>query len=189
MLTETAAPSIGQSQIDELADHLKLSTGFGSDAEDELEGSLRGAVAHLEARLGLALFQRNFIWRGGVGPDGTATAPIAPVSAITSIDRILTDGSSEAIDVALWSLDQRPLRTRFCADKYYRDQLDIAFTAGFGPAWTDTPADLRRAALMLAAHFFENRHATASGIEILPLGVKELIAPWRRVRVGFGGKS
>lgn len=189
MLTETAAPLIGQSLIDELADHLKLSTGFGSDAEDELEGSLRAAIAHLEARLGLALVQRNFIWRGGVGPDGSATAPIAPVSVITSIDRILADGSNAAINVATWSLDQRPLRTRFCADKYYRDQLDIVFTAGFGADWTDTPADLRRAVLMLAAHFFENRHATASGIEILPLGVKELIAPWRRARVGFGGAS
>ena len=70
MLTETAAPLVGQSLIDELADHLKLSTGFGSDAEDELEGSLRAAIAHLEARLGLALIQRNFIWRGGVGADG-----------------------------------------------------------------------------------------------------------------------
>lgn len=189
MLTETAAPPIGQSLIDELADHLKLSTGFGSDAEAELEGSLRAAVAHLEARLGLALIQRNFIWRGGVGADGSATAPIGPVSVITSIDRVLADGTTEAIDVNSWSLDQRPLRTRFCADKYYRDQLDIAFTAGFGVDWTDTPADLRRAALMLAAHFFENRHATASGIEILPLGVKDLIAPWRRVRIGFGGKS
>lgn len=189
MLTETAAPPIGQSLIDELADHLKISTGFGSDAADELEGSLRAAIAHLEARLGLALVQRNFVWRGGVGPDGSATAPIAPVSTITSIDRVLADGSSEAIDVNSWSLDQRALRTRFCADKYYRDQLDISFTAGFGLEWTDTPADLRRAALMLAAHFFENRHATASGIEILPLGVKDLIAPWRRVRVGFGGRS
>ena len=189
MLTETAAPLVGQSLIDELADHLKLSTGFGSDAEDELEGSLRAAIAHLEARLGLALIQRNFIWRGGVGADGAATAPIAPVSVITSIDRVFADGSTEAIDVATWTLDQRPLRTRLCADKYYRDQLDIAFTAGFGVDWSDTPADLRRAALMLAAHFFENRHATASGIEILPLGVKDLIAPWRRVRVGFGEKS
>lgn len=189
MLTESAAPPIGQSLIDELADHLKISTGFGSDAEDELEGSLRAAIAHLEARLGLALVQRNFIWRGGVGADGIATAPIAPVSVITSIDRVLSDGSTAAVDVNSWSLDQRPLRTRFCADKYYSDQLDIAFTAGFGVDWTDTPADLRRAALMLAAHFFENRHATASGIEILPLGVKDLIAPWRRVRVGFGGKS
>lgn len=189
MLTETAAPPIGQSLIDELADHLKLSTGFGSDAEDELEGSLRAAIAHIEARLGLALIQRNFIWRGGVGSDGTATAPIAPVSVITSIDRVLPDGSTEAVDITTWSLDRRPLRTRFCADRYYRDQLDIAFTAGFGADWTDTPADLRRAALMLAAHFFENRHATATGIEILPLGVKELIAPWRRIRVGFGGAS
>lgn len=189
MLTETAAPPIGQSLIDELADHLKLSTGFGSDAEDELEGSLRAAIAHIEARLGLALIQRDFVWRGGVGSDGTATAPIAPVSAITSIDRVLPDGSTAAVDVVRWMLDHRPLRTRFCADKYYREQLDIAFTAGFGPNWQDTPADLRRAALMLAAHFFENRHATASGIDILPLGVKELIAPWRRVRMGFGGAS
>ncbi|MEM7270526.1 MAG: head-tail connector protein [Pseudomonadota bacterium] len=186
MLTETAAPAIGQPVIDELATHLKLASGFGSEAEAELEGSLRAAIAHLEARLGLALVQRDFIWRGGLGADATVTAPIAPVSVISNVQRVLADGTTEALDFSGWTLNQGPLRTRFCADVYLRDQIDITFTAGFGANWTDTPADLRQAVLLMAAHFYENRYATAIDADIMPLGVKALISPWRPVRIGLG---
>lgn len=187
MLTETAAPIIDQAVIDDLARHLKVDPNYGADAAAEMEGSLRAAVAHLESRLGLALLQRDFVWRGWLGADRAVTAPIGPVSAITAVDRVLPDGSTSPVDLAIWSLDRGALRTRFHANVHFRDQLDIAFTAGFGPGWTDTPADLRQAAFMLAAHFFDNRHATTvTGADLLPLAVKELVAPWRPVRIGLG---
>jgi uncharacterized phiE125 gp8 family phage protein len=37
-------------------------------------------------------------------------------------------------------------------------RVRLTFEAGFGPVWEDVPADLRQAVMLLAAHFYENRH-------------------------------
>ncbi|PYG30360.1 head-tail connector protein [Pelagimonas varians] len=42
------------------------------------------------------------------------------------------------------------------------------------------PPALKHAALMLAAHFFENKEAVTEGqLTVVPLGVSRLIAPYR----------
>ena len=190
MLTETTAPVIGAEALDELARHLKIAAPLDADAAAEMEGSFRAALAHLEARLGLALLERSFQWRGGLGPENAVTAPIGPVSAITAVELVLDDGGAEPLDLADWRIDRGVLRTRFCSRRGVRDQVDISFVAGFGPDWIDTPPDLRLAAFMTAAHFFDNRHATSTnGADLLPLGVRDLIAPWRPVRIGLGAAA
>lgn len=49
-----------------------------------------------------------------------------------------------------------------------------------------TPADLELAVLQLAAHFYENREASLVGVsaQILPLGVTEIVAEYRRYTFG-----
>ena len=37
-------------------------------------------------------------------------------------------------------------------------RVEIDFTAGFGTGWSDVPADLRQAVLLLAAQYYELRH-------------------------------
>jgi len=62
--------------------------------------------------------------------------------------------------------------------------VEIAFTAGFGPDWQDSPADLRQAVLLLAAQFYEGRDTgTAAGLDH---GVAALLARWRDLRLGGG---
>lgn len=48
--------------------------------------------------------------------------------------------------------------------------------------YDDAPGGLRRAVLMLAAHFYENREAVLVGVSAneLPLGFWELVAPHRK---------
>lgn len=48
--------------------------------------------------------------------------------------------------------------------------------------YDDAPGGLRRAVLMLAAHFYENREAILVGIgaQELPLGYADLIAPHQK---------
>lgn len=187
MLTEIAAPTIGADVLDDLARHLKVASPYSPDAAAEMEGSLRAAISHIEMRLGLAFLERSFLWRGGLGPESSITAPIGPVSGITSVALVLDDGGTEPLDLNLWRLDRGVLRTRFCSRRPVRDQVEIEFVAGFGAAWDDTPPDLRLAVFMTAAHFFDNRHATiANGAERVPFGVNELLAPWRPVRFGLG---
>jgi uncharacterized phiE125 gp8 family phage protein len=66
-------------------------------------------------------------------------------------------------------------------------RVEISFTAGFGVAWADVPADLRQAVMLLAAQFYETRHDVGDGVAGLPVAVQALIERWRTVRILGGG--
>ncbi len=186
MLTESAPPAANATILDELSRHMRLATGFAADQAAEIGDAFVAAVSHLEATLGLCLAPRSFIWRGRIGADGRMRAPIAPVRAIQSVDRIRSNGTVEALAVSGFTLDRRNARTVFCSSKAYSDEIEIAFDAGFGEAWTDTPSDLRRAVFMLAAHFFDQRDATGGKLVETPFAVTRLIGPWRSMRLTLG---
>ena len=67
--------------------------------------------------------------------------------------------------------------------------VEVVFTAGFGPAWSDVPHDLAQAVFLLAAQFHENRHDASDRPSVLPFGVMALIERWRTVRVLGGGQA
>ena len=64
---------------------------------------------------------------------------------------------------------------------------EVMLTAGYGPAWTDIPADLRQAVLLLAAHYYEYRDETALSEGCMPFGVASLIERYKVVRLYGGG--
>ena len=66
-------------------------------------------------------------------------------------------------------------------------QVEIVATVGFASQWSEVPADLRQAVLMLAAHYYEYRNDTALGGGCMPFGVTSLIARYRPVRMGLEG--
>ena len=61
-------------------------------------------------------------------------------------------------------------------------------SAGYGPDWSDLPADLAQAVLMLAAHFYEFRHESAMSGQQMPFGVSTLIERYRNIRLFSGGR-
>lgn len=179
-------------------DHLRLGTGFADDAvQDEvLEAFLRAAIATIEARTGKVLISREFSWTLTAWRDLAAQAlPVAPVSAIGSLT--ITDrlGSDEVIAPSRYVLEQDMHRPRLVATTICLPAIPVAgtavitFTAGFGPDWSDLPADLGQAVFLLAAHYYEHRNdAAASGGE-MPHGVSALIQRYRTVRLFGGGVS
>ncbi len=63
------------------------------------------------------------------------------------------------------------------------ENLRVTVTAGFAVTATDPRlAPVRQACLLLVAHYFENRGATAfgGGVGELPMGVMALLRPYRR---------
>ena len=58
----------------------------------------------------------------------------------------------------------------------------ITFTAGYGPAAADVPADLVQAVRLLAAHFYEHRDGPGD-TSALPAAARVLLAPYRVVRL------
>lgn len=175
---------------------LRLGTGFGDeDVQDALiAGYLRAALAAIEGRIGKALFLRGFRWQVACWRAAGAQAlPMAPVRAISALTIVDATGARMTVDPARYALVpdlHRPrLRAKGAALPAIPEggRAEIAFQAGFGAAWSEIPADLRQAVLLLAARYHEFRHEAAMEAGVMPFGVGPLIEPWRNVRVLGGG--
>ncbi|PIE14418.1 MAG: hypothetical protein CSA70_01260 [Rhodobacterales bacterium] len=194
LIEETAVPSTAL-PVDEFKAHLRLGTGFAEDSLQDavLESFLRAAMAAIEARTGKILLSRDFSWTLTAWRDQLGQAlPVAPISAITEfvmIDRLDVEETVDAADYRLDADMQRP-RLRPTAALLpsipIGGTVRIGFTAGFGPAWGDLPADLAQAVLMLAAHYYEYRHETSLSDGCMPFGVTSLIERYRTVRLFAG---
>ncbi len=200
MLTELEPLADAALPVTELRDHLKLGTGFAdADAQDgALRAYLRAALAAIEGRIGKALFARRFRWQVAAWrtPDAQPL-PLAPVGEILALATVDRDGTAVAVPAERFALVpdfQRPkiAATGAALPAIPTDgSVQIEFRAGFGAAWSDVPADLRQAVLMLAARYYEGRHdgALEAGGAALPFGVLALIERWRTVRVLGGGPA
>ncbi|MEM8756037.1 MAG: hypothetical protein AAGF90_24050 [Pseudomonadota bacterium] len=108
---------------------------------------------------------------------------MAPVRAIVSAATLDDEGVPTPVDAALLSFDRGAFRTRFCAPTLAGDEVEIVFEAGFGDHWSASPASLRRAVFLVAAHFFDMRHAAGDRTVETPFGVEALIRPWMPLRL------
>jgi len=190
ILNELTAVPTSAIPVTAFSEHLHLGSGF-TDAGGQdtvLETYLRAALAALEARSGLALFQRRFSW--GLyawNNPNFQRMPNAPVQLIETLRLLSSNGEETLIDSEDFRLQKvghqsRLLATGACLP--FNGSVEIIFEAGFGPDWTDIPADLRQATLMLAAYHYENRNGADGGQ--FPAGVLALLEPYRAYRLSGG---
>ncbi len=193
MLTELEPVPATALPLAALRDHLRLGTGFADDAVQDaiLEAALRAALGAVEARTGRALIARPMAWRATRWSDPRALVlPVGPVAALTSFETV--DARGERTDALGRVVLSHPAGGRPVIEGG-RGALPaippggeavLSFVAGLGP-WEALPADLRHAVTMLAASYYEDRHAAREGA--FPPVVAALIAPWRVLRLGVGG--
>lgn len=196
MLVEQTTVSAQALPVAQFKDHMRLGSGFSDDDLQDglLETHLRAAIAAIEARTGKILISREFAWTVSEWRDVyRQPLPIAPVAAITEFVLVDRYGVETIAPVSGWMLEpdtHRPRLTGVGAPLAVIPQdgsARIGMLAGFGAEWSDLPADLAQATFLLAAHFYEFRHATPGGD--IPFGVAALIAPHRNVRLFMGGRS
>ncbi|WP_296417361.1 hypothetical protein [Pseudooctadecabacter sp.] len=195
LIEETTVPT-GALPVALFKEHLRLGSGFADDGLQDtlIESFLRSAMAAIEARTGKALIERTFSWTLTRWRDGGAQAlPIGPVSAI--VDVVLVDrlGGETVVDAASYQLRpdmQRPVLASVAAALPTIPQagsVKVQMLAGFGPEWSDLPADLAQAVLLLAAHYYEYRHEVQYDGGCMPFGVSALIERHRVMRLTGGG--
>lgn len=195
MLNELTVVDAAALPVAEFRDHLRLGTGFADmGAEDAaLEAYLRAAMAAIEGRTSKVLIARDFSlslehWRN----DQAQPLPVAPVRAVSQMRLVARDGGTEVIDPARYLLVEDMARPRLTAGSGVlpaiplAGRVEIDFTAGFGPAWSDLPVDLAQAVFLLAAQYFEARHDGVGERGEMNFGVMALIERWRTVRI-LGG--
>ena len=198
MLIEQGDVAVAALPLEAFRAHLRLGTGFAQDDVQEvvLAGFLRAAMAVIEARTGRILLEREFVWTSGRAATGDEVIlPVAPVSAIVSVTQVTGDGERRGIAAGAWRLVPDAARPALVGIGGWRPtvppggSLEIGVLAGFGPDWSDIPADLGQAVMMLAAQYYEYRHDITRPEGAMPFGVAALIEPYRPIRLTAGGAA
>ncbi|MEM9715864.1 MAG: hypothetical protein AAF826_05050, partial [Pseudomonadota bacterium] len=169
---------------------LRLGTGFAEDGLQDavLVSYLRAALGAVEAQIGVTLLARDFVWDvTAFHNDDQIKLPLRPVQALTTFGVFDAAGAETIIDVTAFRIETglRSSRLTGTVPTIPTDgHAELELTAGFA-TWSDVPADLAHAVLLLAAWFYENR--TGSGG--MPTAVRTLLAPYRPRRLGGGEPS
>jgi uncharacterized phiE125 gp8 family phage protein len=186
--TRTGAPEAEPVAVAEAKAFLRLDTA----SEDELIVSLiRAAREDVERATGLALIDQT--WRltlDAVPQNGIVLLPRHPVREVIAVTAHGSEGEASLVVAGDWQADlvSRPARLAFHRPPppmRALNGLEIDFRAGFGEAGTDVPDPLRRAILMLAAHWYEFRagYGPDGQPTSYPPHYERLIAPWRDRRL------
>lgn len=183
-LFRTGEPEVEPVTLADVKAHLRLAHA----SEDELlSGLIRAARDDVEQATGIALI--NQTWRLALDRwprNGCVLLMRHPVREILSVTVFGADGEALLVDPQTYQLDplSRPARIHFDrrpAPLRAMNGIEIDFSAGFGEAGTDVPDLLKRAALLLVAHWYEFRGAFGAESQpaSYPGGYERLIAGYR----------
>jgi len=195
LIEETTVPSEAL-PVALFKEHLRLGSGFSDDGLQDglLESFLRSALAAIEARTGKALIEREFSWTLTRWRNACEQPlPIGSVSAVVSVVASDREGTETTLAPEVYHLvpdAQRPVLKATAAELPAVPQagsVRVRMLAGFGPDWSDLPADLAQAVFLLAAHYYEYRHEIQYDGGCMPFGVSALIERYRTVRLLGGG--
>jgi uncharacterized phiE125 gp8 family phage protein len=187
-LMRTVQPAVEPVTLTEAKAHLRLDH---VSEDDLLAGLIRAAREEVERATGLALIDQD--WRLALDEwpaGGAVLLAVHPVKAVTSVTAYGSEGEASLVDPATYQADtlSRPARVHFGGEpKALRamNGIEIDFAAGFGEAGTDVPDLLRRAILLLVAHWYEFRAGFGPGDQPVgyPAGYERLIAGYRMRRL------
>lgn len=184
MLFRTVEPTAEPVTLAEAKAHLRI----GHDSEDALIGGLiRAATAEVESRTGTALIEQA--WRlalDEIPGSGVIRLRRHPVREVLSVTVYGPDGEAMLVDPASCQLDRTGRPARLLVAEPPRpvrvmNGIEVDFSAGFGEAGPDVPDVLKRAVLVLVAHWYEFRAAYRSEDQPVsePAGFDRLIAAYR----------
>lgn len=181
------APASEPVSLAEAKAHLRIAHAD----DDALVASLITAARRVvEARTGLCLISQQWLClRDGWPEDGVIELPVAPLIGVEEIGVFGEDDEKAVIEPAHYIVDaaSRPPRVLLRGSRLWPrpgrvvNGIGTRVMAGFGPNGAEVPQPLRRAVLLLVAHFFAQRGEETGGG--LPVSLGALLAPYRRVRL------
>ncbi|MBN9244185.1 MAG: phage head-tail connector protein [Mesorhizobium sp.] len=187
-LIRTVDPGAEPVTLAEAKAHLRIDHG---DDDDLLAGLIRAARQEVERSTGIALLAQS--WRLVLDDwpqTGCTLVRIYPLIEIQAVTAFGSEGEGSVVDPATYQIDtvSRPARIHFTAPVAplrAMNGLEIDFTAGFGEAGTDVPDPLKRAILLLVAHWYEFRagYGPADQPVSYPAGFDRIVAGYRAGRL------
>ena len=187
-LFRTVEPTVEPVTLSEVKAHLRID---GTTEDDLLGGLIRAARQDVERSTGIALIEQN--WRLVLDrwpSSGTVPLRIHPVRAVLSITLYGSEGEASLLAPESYQADlvSRPARVHTeVAPPSLRamNGVEIDFSAGFGESGTDVPDLLKRAILLLVAHWYEFRSGFGPADQPVsyPDGYERMIAFYRAGRL------
>lgn len=197
-LTCVTPPATPILDVDLFRNHLRIDPANDPEVVNMLP---RAVSSYLDGRDGLlsrALITQT--WRltldGFPSPAclaGSAIVlPLPPLQAVQSVTYIDPDGvqqmlqASEYVAQGIGSDDKARIIPAFGKTwpqtQDFPGAVTVTFRAGYGDGAGSLPSAITQAALLIAAHWFEQREAVIVGnfgARPLPIGAAELLAPYR----------
>jgi uncharacterized phiE125 gp8 family phage protein len=184
----TTGPDAEPVTLAEAKAHLRLQ----HDSEDELiTGLIRAAREEVERATGLALLPQT--WRkvlDALPSDRIVRLTPWPVREVQSVTVFGEDGEGVLVNPSRYAVDttSRPARIVFHRQLQpgaALNGIEVDYVAGHGEAGTDVPDLVKRAMLMLIAHWYEFRGVVGASAQPVswPPGYDRLIAPFRQRRI------
>jgi uncharacterized phiE125 gp8 family phage protein len=184
----TTPPAIEPVSLADAKAHLRIAH---ADEDALISTLVIAARQHIEGATGLKLLTQAWSIFADRWPEGSSVKlMIAPLAAVTSVKVYGEDDVAAAIDPAHYFLDRasRPPRLALRSGRVWplpgriANGIEIAVSAGFGPAVTDVPAALRQACLKLVAHWYAFR-GDDEGTRNLPPAITAMLSPYREARL------
>lgn len=154
------APAAMPVTLVEAKAHLRVTS---TTEDDTISALIAAATQYLERDTGQALIdQRWRAWWDTAPCDGVLELMRSPVRGIVSVTVYDADGNAAVLDGADYyvNLVARPARVGLgdgVTAAMRANGIEIDFDAGYGEAGTDAPDMLKRAILVLVAHWYEFR--------------------------------
>jgi uncharacterized phiE125 gp8 family phage protein len=173
---------------------LKVQTRVDGSEEDILLSSLIVAARlYVEQTFGLALINQNWSYfLDGWPQDLEFHPPLRPIQTVSALRVYDSNGAATTVGASDYaaSVSQKSIRVMrrpgaiWPAPGRSADGVEIAFTAGFGAEGSKIPEPIRRAILMLAAWWFEDREPVPTQASLsAPPAILALLGPYREFRL------
>lgn len=172
--------------LQEAKAHLRLEQDF-TEEDSLIQSLVDAAVLNLEHNTGRSLRKRDESLVLDKWP-ATVVLPWWPIRSIVSISYVDQQGDTRPLESMALDLRQFPAKLRPAQGETWPELLQgeqvVEITAEVG--MDALPEDLKRAALLMVAHLYENREAVAIGVtaSTLPMAVEYLVQPYRIMRIG-----
>lgn len=160
----------------------KVQTRYDGTANDgALNLFLAGAIAHVESYCGTPLAARTVTVKCDRFED-FIKFPIVPLGQVTSISYVDSAGTTQTLSTSVYDVRTDGLTASIALkdgqswpSKQARSRITVTAQVGY----SEIPADVRHAILLMVGHFDINREAVTQEMFALPMGVDALLANHR----------
>jgi uncharacterized phiE125 gp8 family phage protein len=151
-----------------------------------IDGLIVASRQYAEAKQKRQLISATWKLQGDQFPSGgTITLPLPPVSSVTSVEYVDTNGASQTFSADAYTVDTASEPARIVLNPNYSypslqqvaNAVSITFVCGYASP-SSVPAATRQAMLLYCGHLYENRLGVVTGTiaTALPLSIDALLS-------------